>query len=109
MIMRIWRGITPKEQCDAYLEHLQQTALPALADRPGQCGAWVLRRVQGDRCEFQLLTLWDSMDALRAFAGSEPERAIYFAEDDKYLLDMEPLVRLYEVVDEVRAERQAGA
>jgi len=103
MIMRIWRGITPKDQGDAYLEHLQQTALQALARQPGQHGAWVLRRVQGDRCEFQLLTLWDSMDALRTFAGAEPERAIYFAEDDKFLLDMEPLVRLYEVVDEVRA------
>lgn len=108
MIMRIWRGITPTEQGDAYLEHLRQTALPALAEQAGQCGAWVLRRVQGDRCEFQLLTLWDSMDALRAFAGKEPERAIYFAEDDKFLLDMEPLVRLYEVVDEVKAKKRMG-
>lgn len=108
MIMRIWRGITPKEQGDAYLEHLQQTALPTLIDQPGQRGAWVLRRVQGDHCEFQLLTLWDSMDALRAFAGGQPERAIYFAEDDKYLLDMEPVVRLYEVVDEVKVKKRAG-
>lgn len=105
MIMRIWRGITPKEQGDAYLEHLRQTALPALAEQAGQCGAWVLRRVQGDRCEFQLLTLWDSMDALRTFAGNQPERAIYFAEDDKFLLDMEPLVRLYEVADTVMPQR----
>jgi hypothetical protein len=109
MIMRIWRGITPKEQGDAYLEHLQQTAIPALAGQAGQRGAWVLRRIQGDHCEFQLLTLWASMDALRAFAGEQPERAIYFAEDDKYLLDMEPLVRLYEVVDEVKASRRESA
>lgn len=104
MIMRIWRGITPKEQGDAYLEHLQQTALPALVGLAGQRGAWVLRRVQGDRCEFQLLSLWESLDALRAFAGDQPERAIYFAEDDKFLLDMEPLVRLYEVVDVLKDE-----
>ena len=103
MIMRIWRGITPKDQADAYLEHLQQTALPALAGQPGQCGAWVLRRVQGDRCEIVLLSLWDSLDAVRAFAGDQPERAVYFAEDDKFLLDMEPLVRLYEVADELKA------
>lgn len=101
MIMRIWRGITPKEQADAYLEHLQQTALQALAQQPGQRGAWVLRRVQGDRCEFQLLSLWESLDSLRAFASDQPERAVYFAEDDKFLLDMEPLVRLYEVADRV--------
>ena len=102
MIMRVWRGITPKEQADAYLEHLQQTALPALAGQPGQRGAWVLRRVQGDRCEIVLLSLWDSLDAVRAFAGDQPERAVYFAEDDKFLLDMEPLVRLYEVADELK-------
>ena len=103
MIMRVWRGITPKEQADAYLEHLQQTALPALAGQPGQRGAWVLRRVQGDRCEIVLLSLWDSLDAVRAFAGDQPERAVYFAEDDKFLLDMEPLVRLYEVADELKS------
>jgi heme-degrading monooxygenase HmoA len=101
MIMRIWRGITPKEQADAYLEHLQQTALPALKDFKGQRGAWVLRRVQGEQCEFQVLTLWDSMKALHAYAGKKPERAVYYDEDDKYLLDMEPLVRHYEVADTV--------
>lgn len=101
MIMRIWRGITPKEQADAYLEHLQQTALPALKDFKGQRGAWVLRRVQGEQCEFQVLTLWDSMKALHAYAGRKPERAVYYDEDDKFLLDMEPLVRHYEVADTV--------
>lgn len=105
MIMRIWRGITSKDQADAYLEHLQQTALPNLRGRKGQRGAWVLRRVQGGQCEFQVLTLWDSMKDLRAFAGEQPERAVYYDEDDKYLLDMEPLVRLYEVADTVLPSR----
>lgn len=99
MIMRIWRGITAEEQAQAYLEHLQQTALPTLAEQPGQCGVWVLRRVQGGQCEFQVLSLWESEKALRAYAGENPERAVYYDEDDKYLLEMEPLVRLYEVAD----------
>lgn len=99
MLMRIWRGITSKDQSDAYLRHLQQTALPVLREHKGQRGAWVLRRVQGDQCEFQVLSLWASMKDLRAYAGKQPERAVYYDEDDKYLLDMEPLVRLYEVAD----------
>lgn len=99
MIMRIWRGITAEDQADAYLEHLQQTALPKLAEQAGQRGAWVLRRVQGGQCEFQVLSLWESKKALRAYAGDKPERAVYYDEDDKYLLEMEPLVRLYEVAD----------
>lgn len=101
MIMRIWRGITSKIQADAYLEHLQQTALPVLAEQKGQRGAWVLRREQGDQCEFQVLSLWESLKDLRAYAGKQPERAVYYEADDKYLLDMEPLVRLYEVADTV--------
>jgi len=103
MIMRVWRGITPKEQGEAYLEHLQQTALVKLAEQPGQRGAWVLRRVQGGQCEFQVLSLWESKKALRAYAGEKPERAVYYDEDDKYLLEMEPLVRLYEVADSLEA------
>lgn len=105
MIMRIWRGITSSERADAYLEHLQQTALPALKGFNGQQGAWVLRRVQGEQCEFQVLTLWDSMKSLQAYAGKQPERAVYYDEDDKFLLDMEPLVRLYEVADTVTPPR----
>ncbi|MGH8191076.1 MAG: antibiotic biosynthesis monooxygenase family protein [Rhodanobacteraceae bacterium] len=101
MIMRIWRGITSKDRADAYLEHLQQTALPKLAEQPGQRGAWVLRRVHGGQCEFQVLSLWASEKDLRTFAGDQPEQSVYFAEDDKYLLEMEPLVRLYEVADSV--------
>ncbi len=99
MIMRIWRGITSREQADAYLEHLQQTALTALKGYAGLRGGWVLRRMQGEQCEFQMLSLWESEKALRAYAGDRPERAVYYDEDDKYLLEMEPLVRLYEVAD----------
>jgi heme-degrading monooxygenase HmoA len=103
MIMRVWRGITPKGQADAYLEHLQQTALPALAEQKGQRGTWVLRRVQGEQCEFQVLSLWASKKDLRAFTGDKPEQSVYYDEDDKYLLAMEPLVRLYDVADTLAA------
>ena len=47
--------------------------------------------------EFSLLTLWDSMDAIRRFAGDEPERAKYYPEDPSFLLEMPPYVDHYEV------------
>jgi hypothetical protein len=47
--------------------------------------------------EFTTLTLWDSMDAIRRFAGDEPERARYYPEDPEYLLEMTPFVEHYEV------------
>lgn len=103
MMVRIWRGITRRDQADAYLEHLKHTAMPALREQPGLHEAWTLRREQGERCEFQLITLWDNLDAMRAWTGSSAEQAVYFDQDDQYLLDMEPLVRLYEVADRLKA------
>jgi heme-degrading monooxygenase HmoA len=103
MIARIWRGITLAERADAYVARLDETGLKDYANTPGNRGVTVLRRVQGEHCEIVLISLWDSMEALRAFAGENPERSVYYPEDENYLLEMEPLVRLYEVVDAVAA------
>lgn len=103
MIARVWRGITARENADEYLHHLQTTALPSLRGQPGLRGAWTLRREQGEQCEFQIITLWSSTDAMREWAGRDFERAVYFDEDDRFLLNMEPLVRLYEVADQLPA------
>ncbi len=99
MIARIWRGITPKEKADAYQAYLEETDLRDYAKTPGNRGFYVLRRMQGEHCEFQLVSLWDSMDAVRTFAGKNPENPVYYPEDDQYLLEMEPLVRHYEVTE----------
>ena len=101
MIARIWRGITPVDKADAYLAYLRETGLKAYAGVPGSRGVTVLRRNQGEHCEIMLVSLWDSMDAVRRFAGENPERSVYYPNDPDYLLDMEPLVRLYEVADQL--------
>ena len=97
MIARIWRGITLKEKADDYLDYLHRTGLRDYAATPGTRGVSVLRRNQGEHCEIMLISLWDSMDAVRAFAGENPDRSVYYPEDDQYLLQMEPLVRHYDV------------
>ena len=101
MIARIWRGITLAEKADDYLDYLRETGLRDYAKTSGNRGVNVLRRVQGEHCEFLLVSLWESMDAVRAFAGENPDRSVYYPDDDQYLLDMEPLVRHYEVVGEL--------
>ena len=106
MIARIWRGITLADKADAYLDHLRDTGLRDYARTPGNHGVSVLRRTQGDHCEIMLVSLWDSMDAVRTFAGENPDRSVYYPEDDQYLLDMEPLVRHYDVA--ARAPGPAG-
>lgn len=98
MIARLWRGETRAEDADAYLAYLQETGLPAYVATPGNRGVRVLRRLRGDRAEFLLVSSWDSLDAIRAFAGPDVETAVYYPEDDAFLLGREPTVAHFEVV-----------
>jgi heme-degrading monooxygenase HmoA len=99
MIARIWRGLTANDQADEYLAYLRLTGLKEYRETPGNRGVFVLRRTQGERCEVVLVSLWESMDAVRRFAGNSPETAKYYPEDRRFLLEMEPNVRHYEVTD----------
>ncbi len=83
---------------NTYFEYLQRTGLKDYASTSGNRGVWVLRRVYEGKAEFTLISLWDSWDAIKAFAGSEYERAVYYPEDKKFLLELEPKVTHYEVL-----------
>ncbi|PYX09323.1 MAG: hypothetical protein DMG88_06620 [Acidobacteria bacterium] len=98
MIARIWRGRTRESERDTYFEYLQATGLKDYASIPGNRGVWVLRRVYGGSAEFTLISLWDSWDAIKAFAGPEFGKAIYYPEDKKFLLELDPNVTHYEVL-----------
>jgi len=98
MIMRMWHGVTPRQRSDDYLQFLMRTGVPDYRATPGNRGVYVLRRHDGERAEFLLLTLWDSVAAIRDFAGPDIERARYYPEDPGYLLELEPGVEHYEVL-----------
>src|ERR1700691_5753364 len=65
MIARIWRGFTREADKDTYFAYLQETGLKEYAAIPGNRGVWTLRRVAEGKCEFTLISLWDSMEASR--------------------------------------------
>jgi len=98
MIARAWHGVTAAAKADAYFEVLQETGLKEYRGTPGNQGLIVLRRTEGDRAHFLLITLWDSLDAIRKFAGPNPERAVYYPEDKEFLLEFEPTVTHYDVL-----------
>lgn len=98
MIARIWRGVVREADKDIYYEYLKKTGLEEYAATPGNRGVYTLRRVADGKCEFLLLTLWDSWDAIKAFAGSDYEKAVYYPEDEKFLVAMEPKVTHYELM-----------
>ena len=98
MIARIWRGVTSESDKDTYFDYLQQTGLKEYAAVPGNQGVWVLRRVSGGEAEFTLISLWESWDAIKAFAGPDYERAVYYPEDKRFLRQLDPEVEHYEVL-----------
>jgi antibiotic biosynthesis monooxygenase (ABM) superfamily enzyme len=76
MITRLWRGWTAIENADAYECFLLSELFPSMRDIPGFRGADVLRRVEGDEVAFVTLTRFDSLAAVRAFAGERYETPV---------------------------------
>ena len=101
MIARIWQGRTRPGMGKSYMAYLEQTGLKEYRGTGGFKDVLVLTREVGDETEYLLLTLWESMDAVRRFAGSDPERAVYYPEDDRYFPEEQrtPYVLHYQVHD----------
>jgi heme-degrading monooxygenase HmoA len=76
VIARIWHGWTTPANADAYETLLRSEILPGISPLEGARGAYVLREPRGDEVEFVTITLWDSLDAVRAFAGDDYEVAV---------------------------------
>ncbi|MFQ5907895.1 MAG: antibiotic biosynthesis monooxygenase [Thermoplasmata archaeon] len=76
MIGRLWRGWTAPENADTYETLLRTHVLPRIHRVEGYRGAYALRREVGEEVEFATLTLWESMDAVREFAGENYETAV---------------------------------
>ena len=99
MILRTWRGRTRLEDRDRYLAYLEETGVKEYKATPGNEGVFVVWREREGHAEFLLLTLWESMEAVKRFAGSTPERAVFYPEDDDFLVEKDEHVDHYEVLE----------
>jgi heme-degrading monooxygenase HmoA len=97
MIARIWRGTTLAADAAAYNDYLRGTGLKAYRSTPGNRGAWILWREVGDRAEFLAVSFWVSHEAIRAFAGDDIEQAVFYPEDDRFLVERGPTAEHYQV------------
>lgn len=100
MIARVWHGVVPLVKAEDYGRYLSESdrGVRDYERVPGNRGACLLRRVDGDRVHFLLLSFWDSRQAIEGYAGPDIERAQYFPYDRECLLDPEPGVAHYEVL-----------
>jgi len=88
MIFRKWTGRIRTADRPAYVTYIVGTGLADYADTPGNRGYQMVTRDLGDgTTEVSTMSRWDSMDAIRGFAGDDPARARYYPEDDAFLIE----------------------
>ena len=107
MIARIWKGAVRRRDGDAYAHYMQETGVAGYLRSPGNRGVWMLRRDVDDRTEFLMFTLWDSLDSIKAFAGEDYEAAVFYPEDERFLVERDLtsahyVVETYAPPDELR-------
>jgi heme-degrading monooxygenase HmoA len=91
------RGVVRPEDADEYVAYVRETGVEHYRTTPGNQGAWILRRPMRDLTEVVTFSLWESMASVRAFAGDDPSRAVYYPNDDRFLVERSSTVEHYEV------------
>jgi heme-degrading monooxygenase HmoA len=98
MIERVWSGRTTHDGAVAYAEHFRRVVVPELAAIAGYRGARLLEREQDGGIEVVVVTRWQSIDSIRAFAGEELDRAVVHEEAAALFSDYDHTVRHFDVV-----------
>jgi len=95
--MRLWHGEVSLEKADDYERFMIERAAPDYGSVEGLLKLYFQRKNEKNKAHFLLITIWDSLEAIKNFAGDNPEIAKYYPEDDNFLLGKEELVSMYEV------------
>jgi heme-degrading monooxygenase HmoA len=99
MISRHWKGIAKRGLAEAYLDHLKTETFPKLAQIPGFVDASILKRELDEGTEFQIVTVWESLEAIRAFSGSAVDRAVVPPLVQGLMTSYDTAVAHYEIAD----------
>jgi heme-degrading monooxygenase HmoA len=98
MIARVWRASAASEKVADYVRHFQHSVLPELTQIPGYRGFHIMRRDMGDAIEITVMTLWESMDAIRRFAGADVEQAVVEPAAQAVLRSFDTRVSHHEII-----------
>ena len=99
MIARRWHGRVRTDQAEEYLRLMREVGLPDYRSTEGNLGAWCLHRAEGDIVHVEMFTIWEDEAAIRRFAGDDLLQAKYYDFDPDFLLEMEPEVLHFEVIE----------
>ena len=95
--MRLWHGEVAIEKADEYEKFMIEKAAPDYGSVDGLLKLYFQRRNANKVAHFLLVTIWDSLESVKKFAGAKPELAKYYPEDDGFLLETEKHTTMYEV------------
>jgi heme-degrading monooxygenase HmoA len=98
VIARVWEGSVRRDDAQEYGEYILATGFAEYTETPGNRGAWLLRRDEPDRTVFVALSMWDSREAIHAFAGDDIDASHLYPEDQRYLLGGRSSVTHFDVV-----------
>jgi hypothetical protein len=98
MIARMWRGWADAKGAAVYEAHFTEEVQPTLHGVPGCHGGYLLRKDDGDSIELVTIALFDSLDAVRGFAGDDFETAVVAPAAQAALRDYERAVQHYTIV-----------
>ena len=95
-VVRMWRGVIRTADRDEYVEYVERTGIEEYRSTPGNLDAWTLTRELPDGLtEILTVSRWDSLESIRGFAGDEIDKAVYYPEDDRFLVERDDTVRHY--------------
>ncbi|HEY4231193.1 MAG TPA: antibiotic biosynthesis monooxygenase family protein [Thermoanaerobaculia bacterium] len=98
LIARLWHGRTLTAKADAYEKYLNETGVKKILATDGNHGVEVLRHTDGPKTDFVVISYWESLDAVKRFAGADYQKAVIMPRDAEFLIEVEPAVVHYEVV-----------
>ena len=96
-IVRTWKGWIRSADRQKYAKYLEETGLREYRETPGNLGAFVMWRAEGDRTEVTAVSFWANRESITAFAGDDISVAVFYPEDDAYLIERDALTRHYDV------------
>ena len=95
MIARVWHGRTPAAKAEEYRTYLFEAGVQAIAKLPGNRGVQMQVGIGGETGDFTVVSFWDSIDAIKGYAGEDYTKVHDLPRDKEFLIDHEPLVRHY--------------
>lgn len=99
MIARIWSGKTAEKDAEAYHRYLLETGIKEYKETKGNLGVIVLRAIKENKAEFRIVSFWESYDAIKNFAGDDPEKAVFYPADEDFLVEKDLVVNHYDVLE----------